>query len=106
MPRHRREVQDDDDDDDEGYDPSDEYDAYRDYDPDDEETYPDGVYNDDGPPVVPCPYCKREIAEDAERCPYCENYLSKEDAPPSQKSWFTIVMLALAILIAVMWLFG
>lgn len=62
--------------------------------------------DDDEMETVPCPYCKREIAEDAERCPYCENYLSKEDAPPPQKSWFVVVGLVLALLAAVMWLFG
>jgi len=29
--------------------------------------------------TMPCPHCKREIAEDAVQCPRCRNYLSDED---------------------------
>ena len=47
------------------------------HDPEDED-WPDDW---DDEPTIPCPHCRREILEDAERCPYCERYLSKEDAP-------------------------
>ena len=30
---------------------------------------------DDGG-TVPCPYCRREIHEDSQRCPHCGNYIS------------------------------
>ena len=96
----------DDPDEDDEYDPADEYDAYRDYDPEDLETYPQGLYDDDGPPLVPCPYCKREIAEEAEQCPHCENYISKEDAPGESKSRFWIVLMVLAMLVAALWAAG
>jgi hypothetical protein len=82
------------------------YDAEHDYDPEEPETYPQGLYDDDGPPTVPCPYCKREILEDVERCPYCENYLSREDAPRSSKSWLWIGAMALALLAAALWAAG
>ena len=101
MPRRRPEPPDEDDDD-----PSGEYDAYRDYDPDDEETYPEGLYNDDGPATVPCPYCKAEISEEAQWCPRCENHLSKEDAPPAGKSWFVVAAMVLALIAAAMWVAG
>ena len=99
MPRHPRDDPDDEDD----FDPSGEYDADRDYDPDDPETYPAGLYADDGPPGVPCPYCREEIAEDAERCPHCGNYLSKEDAPPGERKggvWVLLMVLALLAALA------
>jgi hypothetical protein len=71
---------------------------------DDDDDLPDGVYHDDEIPTVPCPYCRRQILEDADRCPHCENYLSAEDAPPTPKStWMVIgllVCLALAIMMA------
>jgi ferredoxin-thioredoxin reductase catalytic subunit len=55
----------------------------------------------------PCPYCRRDIHEDAVRCPYCENYLSKEDAQAGNRSkWFyilAVVCLAIAIGWALMW---
>ncbi len=34
--------------------------------------------------TIPCPHCQRPIHEDAQRCPYCELYLSEETAPPTR----------------------
>jgi len=102
VPRTRHDEPDDDDPDDW----DDAYDAARDYDPDDLETYPEGLYGDDGPPTVPCPHCRAEIIEDSERCPRCGNYLSREDAPPPRRrggAWIILMILALlaaAILVA------
>ena len=40
----------------------------------------------------PCPYCKQPIPEDTPRCPYCQTYVSQEDAPPqSRKPWWIII---------------
>jgi len=49
--------------------------------------------DDDDLDTIPCPYCRRDIAEDTPRCPYCENYLSEEDsaAPPEAKPWWLIL---------------
>lgn len=45
----------------------------------------------------PCPYCGRDIYDDAERCPYCENYISREDAPSRHSPWIVVgVVLGLA----------
>jgi predicted nucleic acid-binding Zn ribbon protein len=102
MPRTRDEPDEEDD-----WDESEEYDAYRDYDPEDSETYPEGIYNDDGPPLVNCPYCNEEIAEDSQRCPECGNYLSKEDAPPAERKSFTwMVLVVLVLLIVAFWIVG
>ncbi|MDY3554085.1 zinc-ribbon domain-containing protein [Gemmata sp. JC717] len=78
----------------------DEYDAEHDYDPDDPETYPQGVYLDDERALVPCPHCRAEIDEESEQCPRCGMFLSAEDAPPGQKSRFTMAMLLLALFAA------
>ncbi len=59
---------------------------------------------DDDLPMVPCPYCRAEIVEDAERCPHCENYISAEDAPPEPRSWFVRAMMVVALLIVAFWL--
>ena len=32
---------------------------------------------DDEEATTPCPYCRRQIHEDSQRCPYCENLLRK-----------------------------
>ncbi|HSQ57628.1 MAG TPA: hypothetical protein VLM40_18040 [Gemmata sp.] len=68
------------------------------YDPDEPETYPQGLYDDDGPPTVACPHCGAEILEDSEQCPRCETFLSREDAPSAGKSaaWWILILLALA----------
>ena len=79
------------------------------YDPDDPETYPPGLYDDDGPPTVPCPHCGEEMFEDAEQCPECGQYVSKEDAPAApgagkSGAWWILVLLALAAVL--MWITG
>ena len=92
MPRTRHEEPEDEDD-------GDDYDAETDYDPDDPETYPAGLYVDDEPALVPCPHCRAEIDEDSEQCPKCGMYLSREDAPGGRTSVWVILM-ALALLAA------
>jgi predicted nucleic acid-binding Zn ribbon protein len=94
-----------DEDDPDDWDESDEYDAERDYDPNDPETYPQGLYDDDGPPTVSCPHCGAEVFEDSERCSRCESYLSTEDAPPVRGGIWVIVMI-LALLAAVILVAG
>lgn len=90
---------------DEPDDDGDDYDAEFDYDPDDPETYPEGLYVDDERAVVPCPHCRAEIDEESEQCPKCGMYLSREDTPP-RRSAFVMVMLVVALLIALFWVRG
>jgi hypothetical protein len=100
MPRHVREPDDDDE-------FEDSYDAERDYDPDDLDTYPDGLYEDDGPPAVPCRKCGAEMFEDAEQCPRCGTYQSAEDADQgSRRSPAIMIVLILFLLAALMMTFG
>ena len=42
------------------------------------------VSADEDDTTIPCPYCRRPIHEEAERCPHCEQYISGEDTPPAQ----------------------
>jgi hypothetical protein len=58
---------------------------------------------DDG--QAACPYCGREIYEDSERCPYCENYLSREDAPSRHPVWILITVLICLALVG-LWILG
>ena len=92
----------DDPDDEDGYDGGD-YDAETDYDPDDPETYPAGLYADDSRALVPCPHCRAEIDEEAEQCPKCGMYITKEDTPSGGKSVVWVVLMALALLAALSW---
>ena len=33
------------------------------YNPDEPETYPQGLYDDDGPATIPCPHCGEDILD-------------------------------------------
>ena len=61
-------------------------------------------WGDEDEPLVPCPWCRREIPEDAPRCPYCEHYISREDAPPAPKPWWILIGALLALLGALVWI--
>jgi hypothetical protein len=54
--------------------------------------------------LIPCPYCNREIYDEAERCPYCENYISEEDSPPSPKPWWLILGVGVCLVIVYFWI--
>ncbi|MCE9566263.1 MAG: zinc ribbon domain-containing protein [Planctomycetes bacterium] len=82
----------------------DDWDDGDDYDPADPETYPSGLYDDDGPPTVLCPHCRAEILEDSEQCPKCGEYISKEDAPSNGMSgvaWAVVLLMILAIVLSI-----
>ena len=77
--------------------------SYADDDDWDEPDEDESSESDDGPDTVTCPYCKEEVYEDAVRCPRCENYISREDAPPTQHPRW-IIFGALAVLaIGALW---
>ncbi len=59
---------------------------------------------DDGEPTVPCPYCGREIHEEAPRCPHCGSYISAEDAPPQRKPWWLVVGVVAALYAVYRWI--
>ncbi len=56
--------------------------------------------------TVPCPYCKRPIYEDSERCSHCGNYLSDEDAPPTRPALWILIGAVAALGVAVLWALG
>ena len=47
--------------------------------------------DDESDETVPCPHCRRPVYEDAERCPACGQYLSREDAPPRRLAWWLVL---------------
>jgi predicted nucleic acid-binding Zn ribbon protein len=55
---------------------------------------------------MPCPYCGEEIHEDAQRCPYCENYISAEDAPQQRKPWWIVAGVLLCLVLVYLWIVG
>jgi hypothetical protein len=62
--------------------------------------------DEDEEPTIPCPYCKRQIHEESQRCPHCENYISAEDAPPTAKPWWIIVGTLLCLYVVYLWIVG
>jgi predicted nucleic acid-binding Zn ribbon protein len=67
-------------------------------DPDDSDTD-----DDDNAPTISCPYCQKEISEQAEVCPHCRNFISFEDAPRRYPPWL-IAGVVVCILIVLAWM--
>ena len=79
--------------------------AYRDEDDWEDEAADFGDDAEDEP-TVPCPFCRREVLEDAPWCPHCEEYISAADhARPTKPLWVTVTaMVCLAV--AAWWVSG
>ncbi|MEM8734248.1 MAG: hypothetical protein AAGG44_08500 [Planctomycetota bacterium] len=61
----------------------------------------DEGWDDDETSTVPCPFCKREIYEEAIRCPYCDQYVEGLSSPkPSQPTWVLWTAVLLLVLFA------
>jgi hypothetical protein len=52
----------------------------------------------------PCPHCGREILEESERCPHCEHYLSREDAPPARKPIWILLGVVACLYVVYRWI--
>ena len=78
-------------------------DDYEDDDnPDDEE--PDEPQDEDDVETIPCPHCGKPVYEEAERCPHCELYLSREDAPAGRKPVWIIIGAAAGMTAVYIWI--
>jgi hypothetical protein len=55
--------------------------------------------------TMPCPTCGRDIYYDAERCPYCENYISREDTPSQHPTWI-VFGAVICLAIVALWILG
>lgn len=71
--------------------------------PDHEDSWGDDL-SEDEIPTETCPHCRRLIPEDAPRCPYCEQYVSEEDAPPARKPWWIVVGALLSLIVVYFWI--
>jgi endogenous inhibitor of DNA gyrase (YacG/DUF329 family) len=54
--------------------------------------------------TVPCPQCGRDVYEDAERCPSCGLYLTREEGPLRQ-SWTFRILAIICLIVALAWAF-
>ncbi len=69
----------------------------------DDADYPDEPVDDEDDSTVSCPYCFRPVYEDAEQCPGCGKYLSREDAP-RRHPWWVIVGVVLCLVVIYGWI--
>jgi predicted nucleic acid-binding Zn ribbon protein len=53
---------------------------------------------------TPCPYCGKDIYEQAEICPYCRSFISHEDAPPRRRPLWLWIGFLLALVGALIWI--
>jgi predicted nucleic acid-binding Zn ribbon protein len=58
----------------------------------------------DEPSLDACPYCRKMISEDAERCHHCGQYINQEDAPRQLQAWMWVGIILLGISFVV-WMF-
>ena len=67
----------------------------------DDREWPDDDGDDDrDDPTIPCPHCREPVYEDAERCPSCGRYLTREDVPWRRPIWLVAgVLIGLAIVV-------
>lgn len=54
--------------------------------------------DDDETPTVPCPNCKAEIPDLADKCPYCGEWVAQSAGNSAPVNWF-IVAAVLALLV-------
>jgi predicted nucleic acid-binding Zn ribbon protein len=62
------------------------------------------LQDDDFALGTPCPYCRKPIYDDAEVCPNCHNYVSREDAPSKTSGWIILGVIVALIVILLVWL--
>ncbi|MBU0638108.1 MAG: hypothetical protein KKB50_04525 [Planctomycetes bacterium] len=58
--------------------------------------------DDDETPTEPCPNCRREVAEFAEQCPHCGDWITSATRSSSRRS-ASFVVIALIVLAAFVW---
>jgi hypothetical protein len=76
----------------------------RDYDPDDiDGDEEDWSEEDDDDETMPCPHCLQPVYEDAEHCPNCGKYLSREDAP-RRKPWWVVAGVVACLAVTTWWI--
>jgi hypothetical protein len=63
----------------------------------DDDDLDDESLDDDTFDTVPCPACGSDVFEDAERCPICGEYITRETSAWSGRPWWWIVLGAVGV---------
>ncbi len=71
---------------------------------DDREAPDDEDRDDEDDETDPCPWCGEPVYHDAERCPDCGKYLSREDSPRRLPAWL-LIGVGLGLLVCLGWVF-
>jgi hypothetical protein len=72
----------------------------------DDAEYPDQEWEGNGDAaLVPCPHCRREIYEEAERCPSCGFYITREEGGGGPPWWLALGVIA-CLVAALSWILG
>jgi hypothetical protein len=81
------------------------FDDDDDFDGDFDDDFEDDLESSDASDDVtaPCPFCGEAIYDDAERCPACGKYLSREDAPAGQQPLWVVVGVIVCLAIVILW---
>ena len=78
--------------------------GFRLEDDDDDGADVDDFDEDDSDVTMPCPQCLATVYDDAERCPECGSYVSREDAPSRPPAWIALTV-GVCLLIVARWIF-
>jgi hypothetical protein len=69
----------------------------------DDSEYPDEPEeDDDSAETIPCPHCREPVYEEAQRCPHCGSYLSREDAL-WRRPWWLVVGVVACLAVVLRW---
>jgi hypothetical protein len=74
-----------------------EHTEFSDDDLDDREYPDDDESDDDELETIECPQCGRQVYEEAEQCPYCAHFITRETRVWSGKPWWWIALALLGI---------
>ena len=80
------------------------------YEPDELDEDPEGPQDidldddDEETPTDACPGCGREIAHDAQRCPYCREWITFGAPGSSRRNVAFVVVVILVVIALLMWL--
>jgi predicted nucleic acid-binding Zn ribbon protein len=70
---------------------------------DDREAPDPSDIDDDSADTDPCPHCGKPVYEQAEICPHCQSYISREHSLPRRKPIWIISAAIITLLIVVCW---